>query len=215
MTCDRYWRDGIVLVERGLDDPHRHGCMDCRQAHAARQELIDGLPLIGAGRTGDPGWQAKVWQRIDGEQDRMPRRWRWQIGGALAAACVVALWFAVGRERSASERPHVEFIAEGDVKRANDPHVDDRLRVLAGKTSAVWVYRAGQIILQCWPGDVSAACTPDSKGMVAETVLSVRGNYDVLVIDVPVARPVGKLDSDKATLTRAGVEPFNRSFLVH
>ena len=28
MTCERYWRDGVVLVERGLDDPHRDGCGD-------------------------------------------------------------------------------------------------------------------------------------------------------------------------------------------
>ena len=213
MTCDRYWRDGIVLVERGLEDPHRHGCTDCRYAHAARQELIDCLPLVGAGRTGDPGWQAKVWQRIDGEQDRVPRRWRWQIGGALAAACVVALWFAVGRERS--ERPDVTVIAQGEVKRANDAHVDDRLRVRVGKTSAVWIYCAGRLISHCWPGDASEACTPDSQGMVAEIPLSVRGNYDVLVIDVPVAPPVGKLDTDLAALKRAGVDPFMTRIPVH
>ena len=213
MTCDRYWRDGIVLVERGLDDPHRHGCMDCRQAHAARQELIDGLPLIGAGRTGDPGWQAKVWQRIDGESDRAPRRWRWQIG-ALAAACAVALWFAVGRERSAGVQ--IEVIAkEGDVKRSSDPHVDDRLRVRVGKTSAVWIYRAEDPILRCWPGDVSEGCTLNSDGVVAETVLSRRGKYEVIVIHVPVAPPPGKLDSDLAALTRTGVDRFRQSILVH
>ena len=64
----------------------------CARAHASRQELIDALPLIGAGATGDPHWQAKVWQRLRDERPRARRRWLWQLTGAFAAACVLALW---------------------------------------------------------------------------------------------------------------------------
>jgi hypothetical protein len=51
--------------------------------------------------------------------------------------------------------------------------------------------------------------------VVAETVLSRRGKYEVIVIHVPVAPPPGKLDSDLAALTRAGVDRFRQSILVH
>jgi len=210
MTCERYWREGIVLVERGLPDPHRDGCADCTRAHASRQELIEALPLIGAGDTGDPYWQAKVWQRIDGERARAPRRWHWQLAGALTVACVVALWIGLGRVRSGDVRPRIEIIPKGTPMRSDDAHVDDRLRVTVGETSDVWIYRAGRLVLQCparqGSGQVSDQCAPDAHGMVVEMILSVPGPYQVIVTAAPVAwRPGGVLDEDRAALETAGV----------
>ena len=40
MTCERYWQDGVLLVEQGQRDPHRDDCADCRGAHAAREEMV-------------------------------------------------------------------------------------------------------------------------------------------------------------------------------
>lgn len=216
MTCERYWREGIVLVERGLDDPHRDGCEDCARAHASRQELIEALPLIGAGDSGDPYWQAKVWQRIDGESARAPRRWRWQLAGALTVACVVALWIGFGRVRSDDVqlqddvRSPIKIIHEGALMRSDDAHVDDRLRVTVGETSDVWIYRAGRLVLECparrVSGPASDRCAPAAHGMVVEMILSVPGTYHVIVTAAPVAlRPGGVLDEDRAALETAGV----------
>lgn len=206
MSCERYWRDGIVLVERGLDDPHRDGCEDCTHAHASRQELIEALPLIGAGYTGDPDWQAKVWQRIDGERAPAPWRWRWQLAGALTVACVVALWIGLGRTRSGDVRPRVVIIEGGVPMRSRAAHVDDRVRVTVGETSDVWIYRADHLVLSCRARRVSDGCTPDAHGMVAELLLSVPGMYRVIMVEAPGALvPRGGLDEDLAALESANV----------
>lgn len=206
MSCERYWRDGIVLVERGLDDPHRDGCEDCMRAHASRQELIDALPLIGAGYTGDPDWQAKVWQRIDGKRAHAPLRWRWQLAGALTVACAVALWIGLGRTRSGDVRPRVDIIENGVPMRSRAAHVDDHVQVAVGETSDVWIYRADHLVLSCRARKASDGCTPDANGMIVELPLSVPGMYRVFVFEVPGALvPRGRLDEDLAALESANV----------
>jgi hypothetical protein len=179
MTCERYWREGILLVERGLADPHRDGCEDCTRAHASRQELIEALPLIGASDIGDPNWQAKVWQRIDGKRGHAMWRWRWQIAGALSAACIFALWIGLrsapppprdvqsriedvplgvthGQSQIATAHPPVEYakpqieiIPGSEPMRSNSAHVGDRLRVTVRYPSNVWIYHDGHLALSC------------------------------------------------------------------
>jgi hypothetical protein len=208
MTCERYWRDGIVLVERGLDDPHRDGCADCTRAHASRQELIEALPRIGAGDTGDPNWQASVWRRIDDGRApaRAPWRWRWQLAGALALACVVALWIGLGRTRPGEGRPQIDIFAGGGPMRSPSAVVGDRLRVTVGETSDVWIYRADRLVLQCHARQVSEGCAPDSDGMIVEMVLAIAGTYQVIIVEAPPkALPGGGLDEDRAALESAGI----------
>jgi hypothetical protein len=223
MMCERYWREGILLVERGIEDPHRDGCIDCRRAHASRDELVEWLPLVGEGYTGDPDWQSNVWQRIDGSRiggrrgrKVRPWRWSWPTGGVLAAVCIMLLWIAGGRERTADARPLIEIVPGAKPKRSTDPHVGDRLKVTVGKTSRVWIYRAGDLLLRCGPGDKSEGCTPDAEGMIVETPLSIRGEYVVLVFDRPVAPPVGELKADLAALERAEIAPLRKQqYSVH
>ncbi len=216
MICERYWRDGIVLVERGLDDPHRDGCEDCVRAHASRQELIDALPLIGADVTGDPFWQAKIWQVIDGRPARSPSRWRWQLAGALAVASAIALWIGLDRTRTGEERPSVEIIETGPQRRSVGPHVDDQLRVLAGKGSDVWIYRTGRLVLQCRARQASGLCVPDPDGMTIDMVLSIPGEYRVIVTAAPFPlAPKGRLDEDLAALESAGASYVNERRSVH
>jgi hypothetical protein len=222
MMCERYWREGILLVERGLEDPHRDGCIDCRRAHASRDELVEWLPLVGEGCTGDPDWQANVWQRIDGSRiggrrgrNVWPSRWSLPIGGVLAAVCIMLLWIGVARERTADALPLIEIVPGARAKRSTDPHVGDRLKVTVGKISEVWIYREGALLLRCGPGDKSEGCTPDAQGMIVEQPLSIRGDYVVLVIDQPVASPVGELGADLAALERAELVPLRRQYSVH
>jgi hypothetical protein len=219
MTCNRYWREGIVVVERGLDDPHRDGCEDCSRAHASRQELIEALPLVGASQAGDPHWQAKVWRRIDGEraqeQARPAWRWRWQLSGALVAVCAVALWFGIGRSREGVVRSTPTYeVAQGPVAMrsghsrdvcgpdgARGASVGDHLLVKVGKASTVWIYREEGLVLQCRAHQESDSCKRDPDGMSVELVLSRSGAYHVLVVEDPVAaEPRGELDRDRARL---------------
>jgi len=103
MTCEHYWRDGILLVERGERDPHRETCDDCRRAHLLREQLIRGLPEVGARATGDPHWQSRVWSRIAREETARARRSYWLSGGVAAACALVVVcvtWMARTEPRS-------------------------------------------------------------------------------------------------------------------
>lgn len=216
MTCERYWREGIVLFERGLDDPHREGCEDCTRAHASRHELIEALPLIGAGYTGDSRWQARVWERIDGERPHAPWRWRWQLAGALTLACIVALWIGRGRTPSGDVRPRVDIIKQDVAMRSLDAHVDDRLRVTVGEGADVWIYRAGRLVASCRAGQVSDRCAPDAHGMVVELPLSTPGTYAVIITAAPFSRqPRGSLDEDRAALESSGASYTEKPVSVH
>jgi hypothetical protein len=206
MSCERYWREGIVLVEHGLADEHRDGCEDCTRAHASRQELIDALPLIGAGAAGDPYWQSKVWQRLGEQRAGAPRRWYWQLTGALAIACVVALWIRLDHKQPGAGRTGIEIVERGAPMRSRSAHVDDLLRVTAGESSDVWIYRADHLVLACRTRTTSAGCAPGAHGMVVELPLSVPGTYEVFVVEVPGALvPHSVLDEARAMLESAGL----------
>jgi hypothetical protein len=218
MTCERYWRDGILLVERGVGDPHRDGCADCTRAHASRRELVEALPLIGRSYTGDLRWQANVWRRIDGEAAREPWRWRWPLAGAVAVACVVALWIGRGGHRRVDEPPQFAIDRLDVAMRSSsgdaDAHVDDRLRVTLGATTEVWIYRDGDFELRCHARQVSDGCAPSPDGKSLEVVLSTTGVYHALAIEAPAAPPGRRLDDDRAALTSAGAKPFEYSVTV-
>lgn len=97
MSCERYWRDGILLAERGEYDAHRETCDDCRRAHDMREELIRALPEVAARATGDPQWQTRVWSRIAREEAARARRSYWISGGMVAACALVVVcvtWMA-------------------------------------------------------------------------------------------------------------------------
>lgn len=224
MMCDRYWREGILLVERGLPDPHREGCADCQRAHASREELIDALPLIGEGYTGDPRWQSNVWERIEGKPAR-PLRWLWPVSGAFAVACILLLLLSVGGvglgvrpDRSQdviaqNDEPNaVEVVPQPETMRATGAHVDDVLRIQLRPAAEAWVYRDGHLVLHCAPRGTAFACTPAAdatikpaaNGTRIEMKLSILGQYQVLTVDTPPAPPRGDLDEDLAALQRAG-----------
>lgn len=86
MKCEHYWRDGLLRVEQGEQDPHRDACVDCRRAHAQRDQLVRALSGVGATSAGAPDWQAQVWIRIAREEAARARHSYWLAAG-LAAAC--------------------------------------------------------------------------------------------------------------------------------
>lgn len=223
MTCEHYWRDGVLLDERGERDPHRDTCDDCRRAHRERDLLIRALPEVGAASAGDPDWQSQVWRQIARQETSRARRSYW-LGGALAAAgLLVAIGLYLMRnqpagladvaERSAGSgaRPQIEIVSSPAVMRsaaspgpASTARVGDRVRISVGPGSEVRIYRADRLALRCPAWQTSPACTPDAEGLVADAVLTAAGDYQLVTITSVNVDPVGVLDRDLAAVVDAG-----------
>jgi hypothetical protein len=214
MICERYWQQGILEVERGVHDPHRDTCHDCRRAHAARVELIEAMPHVGATRSGDPNWQVRVWSRIAHEETKRARRSYW-LGGGLAAACALAVvWLlAVHRDpgsppwqvaAASSDRPSIEIISGTLAQRSTSARVGDRVRISVPHGGEVRIYRADRLMLRCPAWQRSAGCTLDRAGLVAELELATPGEYQLVMILSLTAEPVGTLDGDLAAVVSLG-----------
>jgi hypothetical protein len=205
MTCERYWREGVVLVERGLPDPHRAGCTDCRQAHDSRDELVRALPEIGAGYTGDPHWQANVWRRIEREHAPRLTRWRWGLGGALAIACAILLW--LGRQ---DHRPRLELIEQTVAMRSKTHTIGEGVRVMVEEGDEIRIYRDERLELQCPTDPLGPGCTRDARGLVLEMFYELPGVYEVIVARAGIAGLSGVLDHDVATFQLANDSHLKR-----
>jgi len=212
MSCDRYWRDGILLAERGEPDPHRDTCVTCRREHKARGELIAALPLVGATSTGDPSWEARVWSRIARLEPRgaSRRRW-WQRGGFVAAFAVAVVCFIIARRGPPDEpRPHIEVVpgelAMRSSSSASSASVGDRVRVTVGPGEEVRIYRADHLVLRCPVASSAAGCRSDARGLVAETLFATAGDYWLVTIKSATAEPVGGFDGDLRAIVAAGGE---------
>ena len=206
MSCEHYWREGILLVERGEPDPHRDSCVVCRREHEARKALVHALPLVGAMFASDPAWEARVWSRIDRLEHRRPRR-RWLLGGFATACAAVAMCSVIGnRDRFDEKRPHIEVVPGQVAMRSASPRVGDRVRISVKPTDEVRIYRAASLVLRCSAGSTADGCTSDAHGLVAEAQIAASGEYQLVVITSATAEPVGRLDRDLAAIVAAGGE---------
>jgi hypothetical protein len=208
MTCEHYWRDGILRVECGDPDPHRDSCADCRREHQAREQLIDALSLVGGTQAGDRNWEARVWSRIARlEPARAQRRW-WLRGGFATAFAAVLMWWVIGhRDQLAETRPRIEVVPAlpGEVAmRSTSPCVGDRVRIAVKPTDEVRIYRADRLVLQCPAGATGGGCASDARGMVAEARLAAAGEYQLVIIRAATAAPVGRIDLDLRAVVLAG-----------
>lgn len=207
MSCDHYWRDGILRVESNEPDPHREACVVCRREHDVREALIHALSLAGGTADGDPDWEARVWSRIARFEHPSPRTWR-RLGAGLATACVLLLlWWVLGRlPHPDKTRPRIEVVPGEIATRSTSPHVGDRIRIAVAPTDEARIYRADQLVLRCPAGANRDGCTYDARGMVAELRLTAVGNYHLVVISSATAEPVGRFDRDVWAIASAGGE---------
>jgi hypothetical protein len=204
MTCDRYWREGVVLVERGQPDPHRADCADCTQAHASRLELVQALPTIGAGYTGDPQWQAGVWRRIAAETASRPAwRWRWWFNGGLAIACAVLLWLGI-KSPNGDSRPRIDILDQPDAMRSKAWTTGDHLLAAVEEGDEIRIYRNSRLEVQCPSQPPRTDCTRDERGFVIDMVFELPGKYEVLAVTAGASRLNGIYDHDVVTLDAGG-----------
>lgn len=219
MTCERYWREGILQVEHGEHDPHRDTCDDCRRAHQQRDQLVRALPEVGAASSGDPDWQSHVWRRIARRETSRARRSYW-LGGGFAAACALAvlcLYLTHGAQRpggwlagshdgpdGAGARPWIEIVSSRAPLRSSSARVGDRVRISVRPGCEVRIYRADRLVLRCPAWQTSPGCTPDAQGLVADTALTTAGEYQLVTISSATVDPAGTLDKDLAAVVVAG-----------
>jgi hypothetical protein len=221
MTCRRYWREGIVLVERGDDDPHRETCVDCRRAHAARHELVRAIPMSNAPPGGESDWQARVWQQIAVEgKRRLPApstsRWWWSLAPAFAACIVLVMGYRM-RQRDLDQlgeplavtytSPRIEIISGPVVKRSTSARVGDRVRISARAGDDIRLYRAERLVMRCTGKTQSPECIRTERAIVAETAFETPGDYQLVVIEGMVIEPADSLSADLVPVIKAGGDP--------
>jgi hypothetical protein len=207
MSCDRYWREGVLLVEQGLPDPHRETCDDCKRAHAARDELVRALPHVGPASAGRPDWQAHVWARIARDQPQPTSRRAWFLGGAaVATIAILVVVFGWGRWRDEPRRSYVTMVGveKGAGTRGDTAAVGDRIRVELHPADELRVYRRSELVFRCGDTLSTPGCTHDARGSVGRYTLASDGDYTVVILTKPIIEPAGSLDRDLAAIVTAG-----------
>jgi hypothetical protein len=229
MRCERYWREGILLVERGRPDPHRESCLDCRREHEARNELVRAFAQIGAYGE-DPRWQERVWKRIDRDRARRPAWVPWATSGlAVAAATAIFLLIHPGGGASREAQVAAFAIIPGDIPtRSGRPapssestmsstSLGSRARIRASLTEEARIYRGEALILRCTAASkATPGCSIESGMVQADHMLSIPGRYRLVIAPAaPAGRePAGTLDRDLAAIMEAGFEPRTLSLVV-
>jgi hypothetical protein len=177
MRCERYWRDGILLVEQGRPDPHRESCLDCRREHEARGELVRAFKVVGA-RGGDPWWQARVWRGIaDGDARTTPWfKQPWVAWASTAAAVCMLIAFVSsqwlpGRDEGEvagdGRQPSFEIIPSAVAMRTTSAVIGDRVRIWVRATQEARIYRAEELLLRCTAATGAPATGAPATGATA------------------------------------------------
>jgi hypothetical protein len=228
--CEHYWREGVLLVERGRPDPHRDDCLDCRREHEARGALVRALQQVGAG-AGDPRWQAKVWARIDrARAARTSSRPVWlPWASALAAACVLVVFVRAGgllhreREDGAAEVAVKVDIAPGeqlrahradhaaDSSRSRSAAIGDHVRAWIAPRQEARLYRGEALLARCAAAmPMTPRCADVGVGVIVDQSLDLPGKYQLViapaeVLAAPASGEAASPDRDLAALTERGV----------
>lgn len=196
----------MSTLDRDPDDP----------AHAPVRAA---LAETGADLQPKPGWEAKVWDRIDGAAvggsggTARNRRAVWLVGTGVLAAAAIALvvWWAggAGRELDAVAVASIEIRRSAQVIRGTQAAPGDTAVVRhPASGGTVWIYLGETMLLvECGPVG-TPVCRRDGAGVVVELELSRPGTYHVLTsvgsrLSQQPAPPT--VDEALAALTSAGV----------
>jgi hypothetical protein len=211
--CDRFEREGLLQLERGLPlDDHHATCADCGAARALYERLRSRLGPSAAPLEPPAGWREAVWAAVSKEKagptKEVPRR-RWLMPAALtaAAAVVVAIW-----PRGGVDAPGLEvMVLSGTVSRRSlQAQPGDTLTLRArpgGRPQAeLRVYfNDKRLVLRC---STAAPCERTRDALLARLVVGERGAYQTLLLtsSKPLPEPGGDLDADSGAALETGAD---------
>ena len=213
--CDRFETEGALRLEQGLPlDDHYETCPDCVAAREAHERLRAGIAGLGADDEPPPGWQARVWERIEErrKQRKRHRGWLlWMIPAVAGAAAAVLVVLFLLRPSPAAPPSLVAQVEAGDtVRRGEEAQPGDLLRLTATTGEAPYaelrVYRNdAEMVLRC---STEAPCTRHGTSLTATLVLDGVGRYTPLLLhsEKPLPEGGGDLDTDTREALDAGAE---------
>ncbi len=210
-ACDRFEAEAILRLERGLPlDEHFATCPDCLAARAAYERLRDGISSLGHEHEPSPGWQARVWERIEQRRKRRRRWWPWWIVPAVATAAA-ALFFVFIRTPTPEPPGLWANVEAGNVaRRGVDAQPGDRLNLRAATGGArhaeLRIYRNdAEPILCC---STNPPCSRDGDELKASVVLDGIGRYQSLLLlsERPIPSCASDLETDTSAVLTAGAD---------
>jgi hypothetical protein len=205
--CDRFKREGLERLERGLPlDEHFESCPDCltaRESYARLRGMLDNSTPLEKPRE---GWEAEVRSRI-AQSEPGKRKWIWRLAPAAAVILVVVAFQMI----PPTDEPQLTIeITRGDRpdRRGEDPHRGDQLTLDADTGAAphaeLRVYRDDtELILSC---SDSPPCVLSGTRLSATLVLEQLGVFQPLLItsEQPIPPPGATLDEDAAAVLELG-----------
>lgn len=211
--CDRFETEALLLLEQGqpLDD-HFSSCPDCLAARAAYDRLREGISSLGEEDEPAPGWQARVWEKIERRKERR-RRWSpWWIAPVAIAAMASLFLIWIPGQRPADLQ--IEIEAGTTVRRsapgAGSAQPGDLLRLAASTGGArhaeLRVYRNDtELILRC---STESPCSRRRGELTASVVLDGIGRYQPLLLfsERPLPSSASDLETDTGAALAAGAD---------
>ncbi|MFL6198642.1 MAG: anti-sigma factor family protein [Thermoanaerobaculia bacterium] len=210
--CERFENEALLLLEQGQPlDEHFSSCPDCMEARAAYDRLRERISSLGKEDEPAPGWQARVWEKIEQRKERR-RRWSpWWIAPvgitALAAMAALFLLWLPGRTPAGLR---IEIEAGTTVRRGAEAHPGDLLRLAAttggARHSELRVYRNDtELVLRC---SAEPPCSLRRGKLTASVVLDGVGRYQPLLLlsKDPLPDVASDLDADTDAALTAGAE---------
>ncbi|HSF43423.1 MAG TPA: hypothetical protein VLT87_26730 [Thermoanaerobaculia bacterium] len=210
--CDRFETEGVLRLEQGLPlDEHYDTCPDCAAAREAHEHLRAGIAGLGADDEPPPGWQARVWERIEERKERRKRHGGWFLWMVPAAVAASLAAFLLLRPTPPPPPSLLARIEAGDtVRRGEEAQPGDLLRLTATTGEAPYaelrVYRNdAEMVLRC---STAAPCTRQGVHLTATLGLDGVGRYTPLLLysEKPLPEGGGDLDTDTREALNAGAE---------
>ncbi|MFL6293014.1 MAG: anti-sigma factor family protein [Thermoanaerobaculia bacterium] len=210
--CERFENEALLLLEQGQPlDEHFSSCPDCLEARAAYDRLRERLSSLGKEDEPAPGWQARVWEKIEQRKERR-RRWSpWWIAPAgitaLAAMAALFLLWIPGRTPAGLR---IEIEAGTTVRRGAEAQPGDLLKLAATTGGArhgeLRVYRNDtELVLRC---STAPPCSLWRGKLTASVVLDGAGRYQPLLLlsKDPLPDVASDLDTDTDAALTAGAD---------
>ena len=212
--CNRFETEGALRLEQGLPlDEHYDTCPDCIAAREAHERLRAGIASLGADDEPPPGWQARVWEKIEERKERRKRHRNWLLWmvPAVAGAAAVLIVLFLLRPTPAPPPSLVAQVESGDtVRRGEEVQPGDLLRLTATTGEAPYaelrVYRNDvERVLRC---STVAPCTRQGSSLTATLELDGVGRYTPLLLysEKPLPAGDGDLETDTREALAAGAE---------